>query len=540
MDLVRLAKKLGYNDVTLQTELWQSLGFLGLWPKYKHPEEVPPEIRLQHACFEFIKNLNDSTGCLDEIKKMGMTFSLWTHEIEDYQPEWGPIENDNERLWKEIYNRYVYLCDTMLPQVDYIILTLAESRSWTSGYDMTLKTCKTVYEACKACDVKLIVRTFIYTDKQGDAAFKVFEELPDDVIVMSKYGPKDWNAFGIIHPYLGKYAPKMEILEDDIGGEYYKANRTAHCMIDYMKNRFDNTKEVFADNPNRFWGINIRVNRGFDPVNYRGSVYGEAQEADLWGFAYWATGKADNVEVPLHDWAANTFGDSLADVTAEIFRPTGKVVANSVFISSEPFGDTRKDVPAVRTTGGLMKNGNKKTLKKVKRQDKIEPIVDSSPFVQGRSNCINDTSWIPNLVKLVKGDPEIIAEKEEINTETILLANESLRKFQALKESLPEELFTYHEFKLKENIYLAKFYGLAGLAWLKASRRLYSDDEREKEKLLEQINGHLDKIRELEQETRNFTKQKLTLGNRVYYYTLGDYGYNEFISNFTNYFALTK
>ena len=78
LQIIDLAAKLGFNDVCFQVEGNQTLMLRELrdrWDRSRTPAQI---------------------------KKHGMTISLWVHEFEDIEPEWGELVLDNDRLWAEL------------------------------------------------------------------------------------------------------------------------------------------------------------------------------------------------------------------------------------------------------------------------------------------------------------------------------------------------------------------------------------------------------------------------------------------------------
>lgn len=195
-DLVRLAAQVGFNDVTIQTEL------------YTMPK------------LEALRRWADQTGNFKFIKDQGMTLSVWVHELNDLPEDIGEPTLDNERLWTELRKRYRYICTELLPEVDYFILTVVESQLWVSeDAEVLTKLVSVINDECHKAGKKLVFRTFLWYVKEADVIMKSLRDLPEDVIVMSKCVPQDWHLRGVDNPFIGKAGRRDQYIEFDIAGE---------------------------------------------------------------------------------------------------------------------------------------------------------------------------------------------------------------------------------------------------------------------------------------------------------------------------------
>jgi hypothetical protein len=212
--VIELAARLGFNDVCFQVEGEQSLMLRELRERW------------------------DRSGTPGQMKSLGMTISLWVHEFEDLDPSWGDPVFENDMLWENLRKRYLKLLTEDLPEVNWLVLTVVESTVRVTDPRMLEKLCLLLRDVCKACDKKLMIRSFVWTLEEFDGVRKAIEGLPDDITVMTKYVPQDWHRGSYddgtpFHdPLIGNIGAKQQIVELDIAGEYFRGDHAAQESSD--------------------------------------------------------------------------------------------------------------------------------------------------------------------------------------------------------------------------------------------------------------------------------------------------------------------
>lgn len=537
LDLCRLAASLGFNRVELQTEgpqFWRELGVA-------RGEPVNQSDGLRAVGDRLRQN-----GSLDTLVALGLKLVLWIREVEDHdQNRDGPIAADNERLFGAMADRYDRLFGDDFPEIDTVALTVAEASSWIADPAVIQRVCETVYAACRRHGKTLIVRSFAY-ERQRAALARVLRRLPDDVLLMSKYNPRDWHLRGVRNPIIGHLDPSREIVEEDLAGEYYLTNQVGACLLDPLRRRFASLEALGVR------GVTLRCNRGWDPsVNYQGSICGEIQESHLWGYAAWLDGTANGEPVaePLRRWAASVFGeDAPLDEVVCAIRPTGDALAEAMFVGFEPFGDLRSGVPIVRTTG----RGDDVRLATPLTDEDAErsgdPQQDGRPaerpwgvasaFHHALSNHAADPAFLAHYHALRRGKPAVVEAKQRSLAEANRAADACRDRFDALRGRVPDEPWLYLRFKLERLGRELRFRGHAMLSYLLASQRLYAGEPRLSDRLAAEVERHLRVIDAMSDEAARADAPPQTHRGRDYAFEPWPGGMREFIANLRGHFAL--
>lgn len=540
LDLIRLAARLGFNNVELQTEHPQFRKWLGLTGS-EEDEDGGAFTLQQVPGLQAVRRHVEQAGLFEELKKLGMSLSLWTRELEDIDPAWGDISLDNERLWNELRQRYDYFLGELFPELKYLWVTVAESRTWVTDPAIISKIYTVILDSCRAHDCTLVARAFAY-ENQREGLVGALQKLPEDVVIGTKYGPRDWHMRGIPNPATGVFTGHREFVEEDICGEYYFTNAAANCMADHFLPRFEHCVNLGVE------GFVLRVNRGWDMgENQQGSIYGEVQEANLWAWAHCLNGHGREIDVPLLAWASATFPEKIAEEAVEIFRPTGRVIEEAVCCGPEPFGDTRIDVPALRQTGGVMGWQRKPYLKAQRFSDEDAERFKSadgshkwplhiSPLHETRASHPHDPSFLADYHRYRKGEPSAIAEKTEGCATQLQSIERSIARWRTLQEKMPADCFAFFLFRLEEARRRLIFWCEAQLAWLKASRCLYAPEAGATGSLRDEIKAHLQAMEALDQWYATNYPVKLDWKGRHFVYDQRDPHGASFVENFSAHF----
>ncbi|MFP4107072.1 MAG: hypothetical protein ACLFVU_13440 [Phycisphaerae bacterium] len=461
--LVELGAKLGFNDLCFQTER-------GL---YK------PLAQLRQRA--------DRSGYFEWAKRYGMTVSLWVHELMDYNPDWGEVAVDNDTLWSMLGDRYRKILTDQFPEVDYLVLVVVETQINVTESDLLVKLVQTLHSVCRECGKRLIFRSFIHhPDELADVAAAI-ERMSDDVIIMTKSVPQDWHTRSIDHPLIGKVGDKQQVIEVDIAGEYFRMDNVCHCFPDVLDRQFKTWQAAGC------CGISVRVDRGWKPWKYQASVYGEAQEVNLWLLGRFAEGKADDFEKVWDEYARATFGKKAAPAMIEALKTTGNTIAEGLYVEREPFGESKYQYshPLVKLP---------KDEHAVAYPDD-EDSFRRNPFHMAWSPFRWDDELVGPYHRIRTGHPEVIDRKEHTYKIELDYAEESLDLIYSIRHELPAGAYPFFRFKLEENLFQLELYGEMQLAWLKMSCRLYNLDPHRSDDLLEEVHNHLRRVRKLQQRT---------------------------------------
>ena len=186
------------------------------------------------------------------IKSKGLKLNIWYHVGRDVPPGLSELYPEYQDVDTGFAYDFEQKCLTeffeLYPEVDGITVTsLHETDSilWRKGKasrrERLVKLYRSIHSACRKAGKDFILRGFIVKQKDYQDFNAVLDELPRDIIVMSKEVLADWCH---IHqgkdPFLQHFARRRLVVEFDLYGEYQ--GRTAlpytdpeyywHCLRD--------------------------------------------------------------------------------------------------------------------------------------------------------------------------------------------------------------------------------------------------------------------------------------------------------------------
>ena len=471
LELIRRGAELGFNDLTFQTEG----GTLS---------------RLSD-----LRERADQIGYFRLARDLGFTITVWVHEFNEVESDWGALRARNRRLWDEIRSRYEWVLGTFMPEIDQLALTVVETGADATQRDVLLELVATMHDVCRRHGKRLILRTFVHHPEQQEEVIAAIGRMPDDLVIMTKCVPQDWHLRHVDHPLIGNVGGRLQFVEVDVMGEYWREDRLANCFTGELERQF------------RYWaargigGISVRVDRGWEPWKRQASVLHEAQEANLWILGMLASGATDDPADAWQAYATREFGAASSEAMIAALRPTGRVVEESLCVGRESFGNGRQRIPAVETMRGQLRPGQDRAdLPVASAYDDAEDALGRNPFHRNWSVFRWDPAYREAYQRLRRGDPAFIEEKRRGYTSALRTADECLRHLDAVRGDLPPGAHAYFRFRLEENrLHLIAMCEME-LAWLKAERRLYTDDAAERARLLREIEGHLAALARLDEE----------------------------------------
>lgn len=459
--VIDLAAKLGFNDVCFQVE------------------------GKQHRMLKELRERWDRSGTAKQIKDLGMTLSVWVHEFEDLLPEWGEPVIDNEVLWAGLEDRYRTLLTEQFPELDWLVLTVVESSIRVTDPRMLTRLVDILRKVCAECDRKLMIRSFVWTLEEFAGVKETIENLPDDVTVMTKYVPQDWHrgtyedGRPFRDPLMGKVGNKDQIIELDIAGEYFRGDQIAHCFVEELHKRWQDWTAGGVD------GLSVRIDRGWKAYHHHDCILHEVQESNLWALGMWMTGEADDIDTPLRAWATERFGADVANEMAAIARLCDPVVQEMLTVCGEPFGDTRRLQPALRSMVPPKEN------KVATIYDKAEHEATRDPFTRFLAMWRWDETLRPRYELLAKGDPSMIDRKQADFEAATAKADEALNRLAAIEGKMDQGAYQFIRFRLEENRHHLQLMSQAAFAWLYCLQLPYTA-ESDRPTIATKINEHLD------------------------------------------------
>ncbi|HSV13206.1 MAG TPA: hypothetical protein VLI90_03040 [Tepidisphaeraceae bacterium] len=375
--LIRLASQLGFNGVQFQIEGSTVNGVKDFAERDRRE------------------------GLIDFCHSLGMTVTVWVHEMSDLPPPWmperiGQVNVDNAALWKLLDDRYEWMLRDEIPNVDGLCLTVVETQVRATDTAVMLKLVDLLQGKCRKYNKSIMVRTFVWYPDEFANVMAAVNQLPKDMVIMSKCVPQDWNLRGTDAAEIGHVGGRPQIIEFDVAGEYYRRNFVANCMPAMLKRQFDYAVKNGAS------GICVRVDREDD------NVLEQPNEVNLWTLGMLADGASDSLDEIWHAWATNRFGSAAADGVIKALKPTGDVVAEMLSIGNFSFGDTRK----------------------------FPYLGDEDVYGQLHQNWWWDAKYDVEHVRAETGDAAFIADVQAGKAHAMQLANQSILDLIEVKDHL--------------------------------------------------------------------------------------------------------
>lgn len=512
------AKKLGFNAIELQVE----------------GDTIKGLEKLQHK--------ENQTGLMKKIHGLGMKVAVWVHELSSYEAEkYGSPEIANQALWKLIAERYRYICSDLLPDADYLVLTVVETQyNITDGAILT-KLVDVINREARQAGKQLIFRSFVWAPSELDGVVKALKNMSSDIWFHTKYVPQDWHFRSIDNPLIGQFPDHNEIVEYGIAGEYMRNRHLLSFVAPDIAVRQQKWLRKGIE------GVSVRVNRFGDGDS--NSAFDSFQECNLWALMPFTLGVECSVEERLHDYAEAKFGKDAAPVVAEALWNTGEVNMEALYVENMTFGDPRETIPAdstfeLQATIERLRNRWKQDIKIPEGLDlKIAPVIpyDESedflhrnPFNKNYAPFLWDASYKPRYNKIRCGDPEVIKRKENSYRRARAMALESLDLIEGSNDLFEEdEAYRFLHWRLSENLWHLDAMCSCALAWLNATRTLYANDEIEKAERWNEVEDWLKKIEKLDKQKEGETT-KIRWNDRVRDLQRGSYlDLKSFLKKFT-------
>ncbi|WNR45294.1 HAD family hydrolase [Paenibacillus roseipurpureus] len=168
----------------------------------------------------------------------GLDVWCWTHEVSK-PPEVcigrdGRLQLEHPALWAYLEQKYEEVLVELLPGLRGLVLTFAETQfevykehkvsSLYTGEDAreykTGKLVDALNGICRKHGVRLAIRDFVYRQPEIDSMLKAIAAADDEVEVMSKCVPHDWQPYYPDNPVIGRTGRKRQWVEFDLGHEY--------------------------------------------------------------------------------------------------------------------------------------------------------------------------------------------------------------------------------------------------------------------------------------------------------------------------------
>ena len=285
----------------------------------------------------------------DYASSKGIETYAWVHEFNAIPSSYmtgGKIDFDNPELWTYLEERYDDMFTNKAPSLSGIVLTFHET-DYTVYKDEEISSSKppdertailieNILNFCKKHGKKLIVRTFAYEPSEVEdigAAFEILSQhigLDPDMTIMSKEVPHDFHLHYPHNPRLGNVSGFNQILETDLGAEFYGQSLVPFDQTEYVKYRLDHGKA------NGIIGAVARVER-----NKEGRqgypCWGTLSEISIYTFSRMLYYDLDvDIDTLRLEWIKARFGDNPgAPHILEAYRKTLDIYKNAYFFNKE-------------------------------------------------------------------------------------------------------------------------------------------------------------------------------------------------------------
>ncbi len=278
---------------------------------------------------------------------LGMKAYFWTHEINDFfhafvtggqygfsnQLAGGTIDlSSDSGIWDVLYEKYDVFF-RRLPGVDGLVLTLNECQvpvfrddcvvSDMSAAERVARIGRTVKAACDAHNRHLILRTFCYTPEEIVNIRKGVEAIGEDLTLMIKCQPHDWQTFYPHNSLIAALAGHDLIVEFDMGHEPMGAGHLPYPDVDYLRHRFDHAVKHGVQ------GVAGRIDR------FRNHAEGTLNWASLYAFSRMACAPSTTADVIWQEYAGADFGHAAADFIVDLGRRLFEVGTHTFFLGRE-------------------------------------------------------------------------------------------------------------------------------------------------------------------------------------------------------------
>jgi len=311
-------------------------------------------LQLSHEIIHHADQLFSREGLADKIRALArlghahrMRVYIWTHELRRVPSCFvrnGKVQLDESQLWRWLEDRYEEVF-RLIPEIDGLVLTFHETD--VSVYDdgkvvsrldkpqRVARLINTINRVCRKHRKELIVRTFVYWPGELADVVKGIDAADPDVAVMSKEVPHDWQPNYPDNPAIGAFPHRRQIIEFDLGHEYYGQNLVPYLVPAYLKRRLAYQRGKGAA------GAAARISRDGH------SALGTAGELNLAAFQRFCRDPDADEQATWQAVVAERYGQAVADELADLLRRTPDVVERTLLTQDFYFLNDHSRVPGL-------------------------------------------------------------------------------------------------------------------------------------------------------------------------------------------------
>jgi len=301
-------------------------------------------VHLSHGLIMEIDEINEDEAqaqMLQEVAQEAHALDLdvwvWSHEFTDvpamlcFDPE-APVWDERQDAYREALAR--------IPEIDGVILMFgsADMEPWyipcycdwcleleptgnpllDAIHSRPADRAQQIYDAVGEVVVnefgkQLRMRTFMHQVLEIGWLGKSLRTYPhQDLMVMTKDVPQDWQPYYPHNPLIGHVGHRHQIIEMDLGNEYWGKSSILNGQVDYIYYRYSYDREVGAR------GAAARIERGGD------SAFGNPNEINIYAFTRLLQDETATPDQVYREWFDDRYGfddeSDASDVMKTIFR----------------------------------------------------------------------------------------------------------------------------------------------------------------------------------------------------------------------------
>jgi len=374
-----------------------------------------------------------------EAHGLGLEVWVWSHEFTD-EDKYSTICFDPEdAVWEERKDAYRYALER-IPEIDGVILMFgsADTEPWYALctcdwcrenephgnallallYPPFVERARMVYDAVGAVVLdeygkKLRMRTFLHQPLEITWLGESLREGTDwRLMVMSKDVPQDWQPYYPHNPLIGDVGPRHQIIEMDLGNEYWGASKILNGQVDYLYYRYSHDRQAGA------LGGAARIERGGD------HALGNPNEINIYAFTRLLQDETASPDQVYREWFEERYDIAAESPEAEIMKT---IFRNSHYAMRKMY----------YTLGQwTMRKGS--------------DVPDEARYpgqLWSRCSAFYDFAWLSSFLALVLPDEQTLRDLWQENQEAAELTGDNLTLLESIETAFtdPNDYAELHE-----------------------------------------------------------------------------------------------
>ena len=324
-EAVRRAPEYGVNFFIFSHDFFRSVeGFLAS-DNDVDPKHPPAWVKELHTpeYFRIVPGWQSDLRHIGDLAtQQKIPYYLWVHEFDDVPNRFlknGRVDMDDPQLFPYLEQRYERLLQAV-PGCAGFVLTLHESdfkifrnSDVISREDVSHRIVRIagfLHDLLARHNKTLILRNFFYEPLEMEYFKQALDQLPDDVISMSKDTTHEFHPFYPWDPMHGRVGKKKQIIEIDLGVEKAWSNRGAYAQTDYIR------RVALRARQTHLAGMVGRARLSWD------HPFEDSHEVNLYAFSRFMADPDLSVDQVLNDWASKRYSQRAVPWIASAMKRT--------------------------------------------------------------------------------------------------------------------------------------------------------------------------------------------------------------------------